>query len=77
PPPLRDPGGPTATRHLSVAASLDFLDSRKVDTTEYPQRALTVRNAGAINTGSGTINVGRDAVGRIDPSGGSQPGGRR
>ncbi|WDZ86917.1 hypothetical protein [Micromonospora cathayae] len=42
-----------------LAAVLDFLDSRGVDTAEYRQRALTVLNAGAVVTG-GSLTVHGD-----------------
>jgi hypothetical protein len=40
-----------------VAAVLDFLEARGVDTSEYRQRAVTILNAGAVNTGSGSMYV--------------------
>ncbi|WP_326559011.1 hypothetical protein [Micromonospora sp. NBC_01796] len=46
-----------------LAAILDFLQSRGVDTSEYRQRAMTLLSAGAVVTGSGSINVYGDAIG--------------
>ncbi|MEV4624958.1 hypothetical protein AB0J90_01525 [Micromonospora sp. NPDC049523] len=46
-----------------LAAVLDFLESRGVDTSEYRQRAMTLLSAGAVVTGGGSINVYGDAIG--------------
>ncbi|MET8764192.1 hypothetical protein [Lentzea sp. NPDC004782] len=57
-----------ATKHLKVverhvlAALLDFLDARGVDTTEFRNRQMTILNQGIIQTG-GVSNVGNQAVG--------------
>lgn len=48
-------------RHV-LAALLDFLDERGVDTTEFRNRQMTILNQGIIQTG-GTSNVGNQAVG--------------
>jgi hypothetical protein len=46
-----------------VSGILDFLCERGVDTAEFVQRTLTILNAGAVNTGSGSVTVHGDAVG--------------
>ena len=47
-----------------VAAVLDFLEDRGVDTAEYRQRATTIlNNNGVMNTGSGTTHISQSAVG--------------
>lgn len=46
-----------------IATVLDFLESHEVDTSEYRQRALTILNAGAVNTGSGSMYV-ESAIGQ-------------
>jgi len=57
-----------AAKHLKVverhvlAALLDFLDTRGVDTTEFRNRQMTILNQGVIQTG-GVSNVGNQAVG--------------
>ncbi|MGW4213837.1 hypothetical protein ACWEIJ_38045 [Lentzea sp. NPDC004789] len=57
-----------AAKHLKVierhvlAALLDFLDDRGVDTTEFRNRQMTILNQGVIQTG-GVSNVGNQAVG--------------
>ena len=48
-------------RHV-LAALLDFLDERGVDTTEFRNRQMTILNQGIIQTG-GVSNVGNQAVG--------------
>ncbi|MET9230083.1 hypothetical protein [Lentzea sp. NPDC003310] len=48
-------------RHV-LAALLDFLDERGVDTTEFRNRQMTILNQGVIQTG-GISNVGNQAVG--------------
>jgi hypothetical protein len=48
-------------RHV-LAALLDFLDERDVDTTEFRNRQMTILNQGIIQTG-GISNVGAQAVG--------------
>ncbi|MFD5830083.1 hypothetical protein [Lentzea sp. NPDC060358] len=48
-------------RHV-LAALLDFLDDRGVDTTEFRNRQMTILNQGVIQTG-GISNVGNQAVG--------------
>jgi hypothetical protein len=48
-------------RHV-LAALLDFLDERGVDTTEFRNRQMTILNQGIIQTG-GISNVGNQAVG--------------
>lgn len=48
-------------RHV-LAALLDHLDERGVDTTEFRNRQMTILNQGIIQTG-GTSNVGNQAVG--------------
>lgn len=48
-------------RHV-LAALLDFLDDRGVDTTEFRNRQMTILNQGIIQTG-GISNVGNQAVG--------------
>ncbi|MFD9697552.1 hypothetical protein [Lentzea sp. NPDC059081] len=48
-------------RHV-LAALLDFLDARGVDTTEFRHRQMTILNQGIIQTG-GISNVGNQAVG--------------
>ncbi|RFS45013.1 hypothetical protein D0Q02_19370 [Micromonospora craniellae] len=54
-----------------LAAVLDFLDRRGVDTVEYRQRALTVLNAGAVVT-NGTLTVHGDVS--ATQTNGGQPG---
>lgn len=57
-----------ATKHLKLierhvlAALLDFLDERGVDTTEFRNRQMMILNQGIIQTG-GVSNVGNQAVG--------------
>lgn len=48
-------------RHV-LAALLDFLDERGVDTTEFRNRQMTILNQGVIQTG-GISNVGNQAIG--------------
>ncbi|GHH27947.1 hypothetical protein [Lentzea cavernae] len=48
-------------RHV-LAALLDFLDERGVDTTEFRNRQMTILNQGVIQTG-GVSNVGNQAIG--------------
>jgi hypothetical protein len=45
-----------------LAALLDFLDERGVDTTEFRNRQMTILNQGVIQTG-GISNVGNQAIG--------------
>jgi hypothetical protein len=56
-----------------LAATLDFLEAKGVDITEYRQRSLTILNAGAVATNGGTVNVGGAAVGT--QNNGAAPGG--
>jgi hypothetical protein len=46
-----------------VAAVLDFLETRGVDTGEFLERTMNVLNIGALNTGSGQVHVEGDAAG--------------
>ncbi|MGW6443440.1 hypothetical protein [Lentzea sp. NPDC055074] len=48
-------------RHV-LAALLDFLDERGVDTTEFRNRQMTILNQGVIQTG-GISHVGNQAIG--------------
>ncbi|MDG4793228.1 hypothetical protein [Micromonospora sp. WMMD1082] len=59
-----------------LAAVLDFLDGRGVDTTEYRQRALTVLNAGAVVT-NGSLTVHGDVNATQTLSAAVNPGGDR
>ena len=45
------------------AAILDFLEARGVDLAEYRAQAGNVLNVGAVNNGSGTVNMGPTAPG--------------
>jgi hypothetical protein len=52
------------------AAVLDFLEAHGVDTEEYRQRAQSVLNIGALNTGSGMIvgpNIGQQVPTAASP----------
>jgi hypothetical protein len=60
-----------------VAAVLDFLEAKGVDTGEFVERTMNVLNAGVVNNGSGNVNVGGDAVGSQQNKGPAAPGGRR
>jgi hypothetical protein len=45
-----------------MAAILDFLEAREVDIEEYRAQAANVLNVGAVNNGSGTVNMGSAQV---------------
>ena len=46
-----------------MAAILDFLEAREVDIVEYRAQAANVLNVGAVNSGSGNMNIGPMQVG--------------
>lgn len=56
-----------------LAAILDFLSAYDVDVSEFQQRALTILNAGAVNTGSGSMSVYGNAVGSQNLAFGGRP----
>jgi hypothetical protein len=56
-----------------LAATLDFLQTKGVDTTEYRQRVTNVLTAGVVNMGNGSVTVHGDTNARTDmgPTGSS------
>ncbi|WP_433393896.1 hypothetical protein [Micromonospora sp. KLBMP9576] len=74
-----------AAKHLKIverhvlAAIMDFLDERGVDTAEFRNRQTTILNQGVIQTGGLSV-VGNQAVGpaaRAEQQGGATPPGSR
>lgn len=61
-----------------MAAVLDFLDAKGVDTGEFLERSQNVLNVGALHTGSGQLKVEGDSVGQQKKTAGAPaPAGRR
>jgi hypothetical protein len=53
-----------------IALVLDFLEINGVDTAEFTERAVTILNAGVVQTGGGTLRVGGNVVGAHHGGGG-------